>query len=148
MHYNAGACPWCNIEGIRVGKTTAYPGAQALVAANSPARVLWKTYKPDPPEAEEVQPSSDSDAEEKHAPVAKNKFDAHVNSIIAKGINQRTSAEAIASGQRAARLLTKKAIKKEAFKGESVYSSLFPGTTQSIIQYHQQYHTIPHTLSC
>ena len=108
-----------------------YPGALAKVPRTSPARVLWETYVA-PEVKEDVDEASSDSGEEAPAPVASNKFDEHVNSVIAQGIKMRTSAEAIASGQRAARAPTKAAKKKEPFKGVSVYHTLFPGTSIKI----------------
>ena len=72
--------------------------------------------------------SSDSGLEEKEPPApSSNKFDSHVNAIIKKGIQMRTSTQALASALRAQRLPAKKAKKKEAFKKTSVYQTLFPG---------------------
>ena len=93
---------------------------------DSPARVLWKTYNPDRKDEEE---SSDTDQEASEVLVltGNNKFDEHVDSVIAEGLKLRTDDEAFASGQRAARLKTKTAKKKEPFKAVSVYAQLFPG---------------------
>ena len=126
LFYHVGACPWCGVLGIWTGKTTVYPSALALVPEDSPARVLWATYRPEDPPEEEIS----TDSEEKDdtvAPARTNKFNAHVAAVMANGIQRNTTAMAIASGNRALRLTTKKAKKKEPFFGVSVYATLFPG---------------------
>jgi hypothetical protein len=121
-----GACPWCNLEGIRCGRTTAYPSALALVPARSPARALWKNYKPGAP----IDESESSDTDDEQAPANNTgaAFDCHVEAIMKKGIAANTSAGALASGTRAARMATKTQRKREPFYGVSVYSALFEGT--------------------
>ena len=101
-----------------------------MVPVTSPAMVLWDTayvavvHDDDDDDAS----SSDSGLEEKEPPApSSNEFDSHVNAIIKKGIQMRTSTQALASALRAQRLPTKKAKKKEAFKKTSVYQTLFPG---------------------
>ncbi len=63
----------------------------------------------------------------------KNKFNAHVNDIIAQGLKANTTALAIASGKRALKLRNKEEKKKEAFFGVSVYVTLFPGTRSLLL---------------
>ena len=98
-----------------------------MVPVTSPAMVLWDTAYVAVVHDDDAS-SSDSGLEEKEPPASSsNKFDAHVNAIIKKGIQMRTSTQALASALRAQRLPTKKAKKKEAFKKTSVYQRLFPG---------------------
>ena len=129
-----GACPFCHIRGFRVGRTTVYPGAAlALVPATSPARRLWENYVPPLMDDEDSDSSSDDDRKDE-APVttATNRFDEHVNNVIATKIKRVTDAEALASGRRALKLKTKTAKKAEHFKGVSVYAKLFPGSYNTI----------------
>ena len=122
-----GACPWCNLEGIRCGKTTVYPSALALVNSRSAARGLWASYKPGLP----VNESDSSDAEEEKVPASQSgkSFDAHVEATIKKGIKANTSAGALASGKKAAKIASKRLRKLEPFFGVSVYCELFQGHT-------------------
>ncbi len=95
------------------------------MSRDSPARVLWKNYNPERKDDEE---SSDTDQEAPEVVLAgKNTFDAHVDSVIAEGLELRTDDEAIASGQRAARTKTKEGKRQEPFKAVSVYAKLFRG---------------------
>ena len=126
---SVGACPWCTIEGVRVGKTTAYPGALALVGPESPARYLWRTYTPGLPVIDEDE-SADEDEDHTTGKQAA-KYNAHVDALITKGIRLRTTAEALASGKRSLRLATKNLKKKEPFMGVSVYEKLFPGNAKT-----------------
>ena len=97
-----------------------------MVPVTSPAMVLWDTAYVAVVHDDDAS-SSDSGLEEKEPPApSSNKFDAHVNAIK-KGIQMRTSTQALASALRAQRLPTKKTKKKEAFKKTSVYQTLFPG---------------------
>lgn len=129
------------MPGIWDGKTTVYPGALALVPAESPARALWATYKPEAPPEEKDATDDDKDGDgnkDAAAPAAhKNNYNAHVNDVIARGLSKQTTAKAIASGERALRCRTKKAKKKEPFFDISVYATLFPGTTYSNIEYYK-----------
>ena len=131
LHGNiiSGACPWCNIEAVRVGRTAAYPGALALVPPESPALHLWENYMPEVDDGQD--PGSDVEEE---APT--NGFDAAVNAVINKGIQLRTSAEAVESGIRALALTSKAAKRLEPFKGVSVYVQMFPGREKRNIHTH------------
>jgi hypothetical protein len=110
-HKFVGACPWCDVVGIRSENTTVYPSLLALVPDDSPALLQWKTYPRD-----DVKVDTPGGA-----------FDAHVDKLILSGITPRTTTQARASGKRAEQLLTKKAKAAEPFTKVSVYCKMFPG---------------------
>ena len=113
--------------GIRVGKTTSYPSALTQVPRNSPARALWSNYKaPAPVNQENSDTEEESEVAVPVANTAGSAFNAHVDRMMSKPLKQRTSEEAIASGQRAS-YMTKDQRRAEPFVGVSVYNELFPG---------------------
>ena len=127
IHAITGACPYCDLVGIRVGKTTSYPSALSQVPRKSPARALWVNYKaPAPVNQENSEDEEDVEAPVPVANTAGSAFNTHVERMMNKPLKQRTSDEAIASGLRASRM-SKEQRRAEPFVGVSVYNDLFPG---------------------
>ena len=112
-----GACPWCNVVGVRCANTTVYPSFLANASARSEGRLLWNNHLKTNQQVANYNP----------APALT--FEAHVVAQMKKGIQLRTPAEALASAQRAEALASQGVDdKRSPFKGVSVFCKMFPGT--------------------
>lgn len=125
MTLHTGACPHCNVVGVRCANSMVYPSALALVPANSPARALWHNHPFVRPDASLGRAGS--------------AFNEHVEAQMRQGLHMQTTALAVASGRRALLATTKAAAAQEPFKGVSVYCTLFPGVLQAAMLY---FHTL------
>ena len=112
-----GACPHCNVVGVRCANTMVFTSALAGVPRASPAREMWRNL---------VTSVDIEEAEKKYGGKGK-VFNDHVEEQLIKGLKLMTTREAVASGQRALRATTKAQVLAEPFMAVSVYCTLFPG---------------------